>query len=360
MTDVRVSSRIGQRRRSWSRVALLVIAFSSAVVAAVSSTSSPARAVDAPAPFVSAGSDVRCVKVDPDQPTVVPTPGFNPLVAPDAELQAQSFPPRPTNPGDLAVWQSYARAYLAGTVTNCATPTASDIPPELQSIQQSADGYTPNWAGYLVHDATFSDAQINSYANAVTGGTSDQVSAWAGVNLGSGNGHQLVQAGAIMQATNPNESELFTEIWGYNANGVFQDVKTPVAYGKIAGTLYYAHATFGNNGYAYFHLVDVSAKVAYQPPGYYTNSTLDGHAEVLIESPCVPAGCSSGYLNLANFGVWSFSLVQAYSPTTGWQDFAHLDNIEDFMYRSADNHTLAVPSALNPDGTFNVTWENPS
>lgn len=58
---------------------------------------------------------------------VVPTPGFNPLTATDAELRAQDFPPRP-RPGEsgMAAWQQYARWYLAGDVYRCGT--AREIP----------------------------------------------------------------------------------------------------------------------------------------------------------------------------------------------------------------------------------------
>lgn len=58
---------------------------------------------------------------------VVPTPGFNPLTASSAELQAQDFPPRPRpDEGGTAAWEQYARWYLAGDVYRCGT--AREIP----------------------------------------------------------------------------------------------------------------------------------------------------------------------------------------------------------------------------------------
>jgi hypothetical protein len=56
---------------------------------------------------------------------VVPTPGFDPNTASDAEIRAQDFPPRPRpgEPGEgLAAWKQYVRWYLAGEVYRCGTP----------------------------------------------------------------------------------------------------------------------------------------------------------------------------------------------------------------------------------------------
>lgn len=58
----------------------------------------------------------------------IPVPGFIPLTASDAELQKHDFPPRPSGerttanpegPTNLATWERYARAYVAGQVKLC-------------------------------------------------------------------------------------------------------------------------------------------------------------------------------------------------------------------------------------------------
>jgi hypothetical protein len=76
----------------------------------------------------------QCVKVDPVHPRLIPTPGFDPLTAPDAELHAHDFPSRPTAPAQLSVWEGYAKKYLAGEVINCATPGPGDIPPQYRTL----------------------------------------------------------------------------------------------------------------------------------------------------------------------------------------------------------------------------------
>jgi hypothetical protein len=100
---------------------------------------SPARAI-APTPAASTNtttsdtSGASCFKVDPVHPRLIPKPGFDPLTASNAELQAQDFPPRPTNPAQLSVWDGYARKYLAGEIINCATPGPGDIPPQYRTL----------------------------------------------------------------------------------------------------------------------------------------------------------------------------------------------------------------------------------
>src|SRR5947207_1015662 len=51
----------------------------------------------------------QCFKVDPVHPRLIPTPGFDPLTASDAELHAHDFPSRPTAPDQLSVWEGYAK-----------------------------------------------------------------------------------------------------------------------------------------------------------------------------------------------------------------------------------------------------------
>lgn len=75
-----------------------------------------------------------CVNTSSPNPKLTPTPGFDPLTASDAELQAQDFPPRPADPDQFAVWQNYAKMYLAGQVTECQDPAPGDIPPELSTM----------------------------------------------------------------------------------------------------------------------------------------------------------------------------------------------------------------------------------
>jgi hypothetical protein len=49
-------------------------------------------------------------------------PGFNPLTASQAELDAHDFPPRPHLPKALHAWETYAREYVAGRVILCTGP----------------------------------------------------------------------------------------------------------------------------------------------------------------------------------------------------------------------------------------------
>jgi hypothetical protein len=100
---------------------------------------SPGRTVTR-TPAASAGtatsdtSGASCFKVDPVHSRLIPKPGFDPLTASDAELQAQDFPSRPTKPDPLSVWEGYAKKYLAGEVINCALPGPGDIPPQYRTL----------------------------------------------------------------------------------------------------------------------------------------------------------------------------------------------------------------------------------
>ena len=94
----------------------------------------------APTPAASAStttadtSGTGCFKIDPVHPRLTPKPGFDPLTASDPELQAQDFPPRPTNLDQQSVWEGYAKKYLAGEIINCATPGPGDIPPQYRTL----------------------------------------------------------------------------------------------------------------------------------------------------------------------------------------------------------------------------------
>jgi hypothetical protein len=92
------------------------------------------RPIAAARTTTSTTSHVGCFKVDPVHPRLIPKPGFDPLTASAAELQAQDFPPRPTNPDQLSIWQEYANKYLAGQIINCADPGPGDIPPRYRTL----------------------------------------------------------------------------------------------------------------------------------------------------------------------------------------------------------------------------------
>ena len=124
---------------------------------------------------------------------LMPAPGFDPLTGSTAELRAQDFPPRPTHSADLAAWTDYAKRYLSGAAFVC--PSDPTAPSSSNAGLVGVAGAQPGWAGWVLHNAYFTDSSNEFVAAGATGGPDAYVAYWAGVNWVNTNHYPLIQAG---------------------------------------------------------------------------------------------------------------------------------------------------------------------
>jgi hypothetical protein len=160
----------------------------------------PARAGTTPDALIGTQTDTSCGNGVYAVNTTLPK-GFNPLTATDAELIADNLPIRPTSAADQAIWQRYVTHVPRSTCSFTPGPpaTTAAVPtPTSAAAPASSDTTTPNWAGWVADDHTYTDAyaywnvppvRLHAYkyeAHAVQ---------WVGIGNGPAS-HPLVQAGS--------------------------------------------------------------------------------------------------------------------------------------------------------------------
>ena len=175
---------------------IFVVGVVSGTVTMSSAVSQAAPAVTAPwqvaAHATGAGGQPVCPNADAAT-ELMPAPGFDPLTGSTAELRAQDFPPRPTHSADLAAWTDYAKRYLSGAAFVC--PSDPTAPSSSNAGLVGVAGAQPGWAGWVLHNASFTDSSNEFVAAGATGGPDAYVAYWAGVNWVNTNHYPLIQAG---------------------------------------------------------------------------------------------------------------------------------------------------------------------
>jgi len=79
---------------------------------------------------------------------IVPPAGWKPLTATDQELKAYDFPPRPTDPADLAHWTDLMSTWKrAGRPGMCSTNLSNALPHQVTPSSVTVTAPTDNWAG---------------------------------------------------------------------------------------------------------------------------------------------------------------------------------------------------------------------
>ena len=196
---------------------------------------------------------------------VPPPPGFNPLIASDAQLRRYGFPHRPKDPKALAQWKQamqHARQYL---------------PPKPMPVAKwfstTGTAYSGSWAGYYVPNSgnssgnvTETTSQWNVPAVSSIGGSQPPDAAfWTGTGGTSSSSSGIVQAGTDSVTSNPAHYTFWTE--DYPQNSVQQN-NPPVNPGDNA----YVDVTYNSNQTATYYLEDVTTgqytSITYSAPNY--------------------------------------------------------------------------------------------
>ena len=260
--------------------------------------------------------------------------GLDPIVASDAVLQDQDFPPRPTDPDLLADWNGYAAAYASGTVdfgSKCS----------VWEDTTASNGTSPYWAGWVDNAHTYTDAETTFKVPKASGVSGARSSHWAGVGLGNSSAYPLVQAGAESWAT------------GYTYGWIQVYPQTHelhlADFEGIAGHSLFVHVTFHTN-IGYFHLVDLTAHIDRHYSRGFTGRP-DGHAEFISERP-QHNGVNTP---LANFGKIGYTGAETAAPDTGWRPVLKQPRYSLTMVNGS--HTLAVPGPGDSTGLgYSVNW----
>ena len=267
---------------------------------------------------------------------MAPDHGFNPLTATEAQVHAHDFPPRPTNPAMLSVWQGYVATYLAG---KARIASSCDENPSVLHTDVTAGANF--WSGNVAHNATYTDIETEFVVPTCTKPAGAQLATWIGIGLGTSKTYPLVQGGAICIVGGINDAFVETFYPGEVGGNVVAGMT------GIAGHEIYLHIQFNNTGSVYYHFVDMSNHGLNEyPPAQYTFSGMkpDGHAEWISENPNGEAQ------PLVNFSPYT-TLFDDEASAGSWQPLGSLSHYWTEITDSAGN-VEAYPGAIDSTGTL--------
>lgn len=332
----------------WVAAAALAAGVPAAAGAAVSTARGPASApgarpaLSARAQQALAAAASACTRLV----VIKPAAHFNPATATTAQLNAHGLPAAPARSDSraYATWESYISMWLAGKARIVEPCSSRQTLPSTGIRNELPSSGPTNWAGYLVHNQTFTDVEATWVVPTATG--SGRSSHWVGIGLGQSKTYPLVQAGEESLADGSAYGWVET-VYAGETNGA----EVPVSgLTGIAGHTLGVHVHFGTDGSTSIHLVDETTGKNYYPTApSYSGMKDDGHAEVISEDPNDMAQ------PLANFGQVIFTGCEAASAATGWKDF---DALVDYTITMTDamNNVMASPGPMS-SGLFINYWK---
>jgi hypothetical protein len=272
--------------------------------------------------------------------------GFNPLTATVAELNANNYPARPArrNVSAYAQWKRFA-VKPAATRSSCAglhqaSRNVSGLGQARAAAAQPADTTAPspsqNWAGYVAHNNTYSDALAEWTLPTATGvsGTDDYSSSWVGIGLGNSSPDPLMQAGSESDWLNGTpQYYMWLQVFPEESKQQIVD------FGVNGGDAVGVHVTYTTSG-PEFHLWDTtrSFNKQFQVGGSWKN---DGHAEWIYERTAI----NKEYPYLADAAP-TFTSAQA---TVAGAQFPldELPSVPLDMYNCPETQVIADPGAIS-------------
>jgi hypothetical protein len=284
-----------------------------------------------------------------------PARGFNPLTATVAELNANNYPlpPAKTNARAYARWKKFVVTPKALASTCPSTHRTNRSSGGLPATVVRPDGETStasstNWAGYVAHGTTFTEAEAQWVVPAVSGvaNTNDYSSSWVGVGLGQSSFNELMQAGTegdYYGAYGTTNYYLWYELYPYEDQVVFNTTIHPL---DIVGT----HITYYTDG-PDFHVWDDTTgfNTDFQVSGYWGD---DGHAEWIYERTRI-----NGLLPYLADAAPGFDYAQAVSDVTGkWVSLAAASDVAMSMTDCSGN-PMAYPGPISGE-TFSAVYQH--
>ena len=266
----------------------------------------------------------------------VPPAGFDPATATAAQLNEYGFPPQPTDPGALKLWQQEMSNWQ-GT-----TPP----PPFLTETSGQNDSVNnDHWSGYVVTEPAGTFTHAETWFIEPTFGSSrcstNAESTWAGI--GGWTTGKLAQDGTAHNEAGIANHQAWWEILPADA--------VPINLYGHPDFLFDTSVRRITNGFRfYMYDYDTHTTKAFDETGGANNSYDGSSAEAIAERPT-----NNGVLqNLSNFGTLTFSETLAngngfdtFDPN-GHRHGVHMNNGDD----------LADPSGIGTSGYFTVTQHN--
>jgi Peptidase A4 family len=356
---------VGALGRHRGKALLSVLALSGALFIAAAPNATGAVSPNSLAPKISrayCGHGIWSIRTSPVR-------GFNPLTATAAELNANNYPMRPpvADAHEYAQWKKFAVSHSA-TGSTCASLHQSNMSARrlrhrYGAIPRAASKST-NWAGYVIHNNTYSDAEAEWDLPNVFGiiGKNLYSDSWVGIGLGNSSTYPLMQAGSESDALDSNSpGDDYYSLWfGFWPESIFDTVDVNVSVGDLVG----AHVTVdgsaagcGASTCVFFHVWDASTgfTAEYVEGGDWSN---DGHAEWIYERPCIISGsnCEIQYLARA---APVFTEAQAAVSGAGWLPMGDYSWVELTMWNCPGTQELAYPGTITAnDLGFNTYFEN--
>lgn len=207
-------------------------------------------------------------------------------------------------------------------------------------------GISDNYAGYMVHNEAFTDAEGYVTVPIVTGQTDDVAAFWYGVNLGHTAAQPLVQSGV--------ESDYGGATWLVYEVYPNEPKQTIPGFFPNLGDNVFTHATETTNRQG-FNFIDGSVqKVAIN---YYPNTSVDGHAWAITERPLIDLGGYCFLPGLANFGTEYFTGTPQFASPAGWLALYSLSGGEYSMEADITGDPMAYPTTYDLYGNFKSIFQ---
>jgi hypothetical protein len=289
---------------------------------------------------------------------LIPPAGFRPESASAAELDEYGFPPRPTDPTQLARWQDEMSGW-----TGAAPPTPFLVETHTQITADTVNH--PIWAGYAV---TAEPGSISAFSHVEgwyyepTFGSSrcsptTEVT-WAGLGgyYNPYNGGWLAQDGTAWNSNGVDAHEAWWEIVPENNLMAINYYATP-------GVIMDVSVRVISGGFRFWFYNYAGTSMAFDEP--FTSASNSLSAEVVVERPTV----GNTPTNLANFQtlrVWqSEAWINGFANGNTFDTFpANLNSATGLwrhglhMVSDTTGRVLADPSNIFPSGAFDVMQRN--
>lgn len=296
----------------------------------------------------------------------VPPEGFHPLTASDEALEIYGFPPRPSDPDELAKWTENMSAWKETPIPEIEqTERVHGFmqPAPMGTISPLAvtgTSCSTNWSGYVATGGknAFAQVQGDFVQPTVQSGCNSNTYESTWVGLGGNTSSSLVQTGTAMNTRNggrnyyawyeylstshPNPEIVFTKVTVRPGDRIHCYCSFQRANNKFN-----AYVANNTNGTSQSVIVNISSSE------YYDGTS----AEFINERPSLSNGSQSWTAPLTRYGTTNWTNCQVFRTTSTWTNLGSLSTTRLIMVSDDGRRTLATPSGLS-GRTFTSTWNN--
>lgn len=211
---------------------------------------------------------------------IIPAQGFDPTQATPAQLELNGFPPQPVDAAELDVWERYVTSPIRRDASCDALSDGHPGSPAPAQTPATVAGYnSPNWAGNVAENKTYTNVQATWVVPLGVGdnGTWAYSSSWPGLGLGNSASRPLIQAGTESDGNDWAGANYYFWWEVYPILPYQKKIGTEPKHGDTVSVSVTASTTK-----ATFQISDLSAGFS-QTYSYTGSWTLDGHAEWILE-----------------------------------------------------------------------------